>query len=226
MAWTDRVDQLLYDGETERRRLEFASATVVVTTHRMLVFTDDGDGKRKRDSGPPYRQVDRPNVGRVTVDTGGETRHLVRALPAGLIAGAVLAVGVGLASVDLVPESSPEELRSGDGLGVGIDGISAAIEVAFETIETIFTVVELGALLLSAFLFAVALVCCALYARSRSRAVVVRVRGDDDVAFPVTDADLEEGRVTALKEAVQPGSSGAGGSSDGGDRESEARRPR
>ena len=198
MAWTNRVDQLLYDGETERRRVEFATATVVVTTHRVLAFTD-GDGSA-------YRAIDRPNVGRVTVDTGGETRHLVRALPAGLIGTALLAVGVALASADLVPESSLEEPQ-GSGNGP-VDGMTEVTDSAFRTVETILTVFELGSLLLSVLLFAVALVFCGLYARSRSRALVIRVRGDDDVEFPVTDADIEDGLVTALKEAVRPGPTG------------------
>lgn len=205
MAWTQHVDQLLYDGEAEQHRVTFANATVVVTTQRILVFTDG--------NGAAYQQVDRPNVQRVTVDTGGETRHLARAFLPGLIGSVLLAIGVGLTTIDFVPNSGvdgDDVQFTDDGTGVSVDTMSDVTNALFETVETLLTVFELGMVLLGVLSLAAATVLVGLYARSRTRTAVLRVSGDDDIEVPVRDTDIEDGLVTALKEAIRPGPPGSG----------------
>ncbi|OVE83379.1 hypothetical protein [Natronolimnobius baerhuensis] len=194
MAWTSHVDELLYDGERERHRLEFAHAMAVVTNHRVLVFTD-GDG-------PAYRHIDRPNVGRVVVDVGGEPRHLGHALVPGLLGALLLAVSALAASVDLGLRSAAESMSDG---GSETTGLPSALDSAFGAAETLLSAFELGLLALGALALCGGLFFCARYARSRSRAVRLTVYGDDDITFPVADIDIENGRVTALNSAIQPG---------------------
>lgn len=203
MAWTQHVDQLLYDGETEQRRVAFANATVVVTSQRVLVFTDG--------NGATYQQVDRPNVRRVTVDTGGETRHLVRAVLPAVVGSVLLAFGAALTRIDLVPDSGvdgDDVQLTDDGTGVSVDTMSDVTDGLFSTVETLLTVFELGTMLLGVLSLAAATVLVGCYARSRTRTAVLRVSGDDDLEVPVSDADIEDGLVTALKEAVRPGLDG------------------
>ncbi|NGM68535.1 hypothetical protein G6M89_05830 [Natronolimnobius sp. AArcel1] len=194
MAWTSHVDELLYDGETERHRLEFAYATAAVTNHRVFVFTD-GDG-------PAYRHVDRPNVGRVVVDVGGEPRHLLHALVPGLIGALLLAVSALAASIDLGLRSAAESVSDG---GSETTGLPSALDSVFEAAEMLLSAFELGLLSLGALALCGGLFFCARYARSRSRAVRLTVHGDDDITFPVSDIDIENGRVTALTAAIEPG---------------------
>ena len=186
-AWSDHVDELLYEGERERRRVDLEAATVVVTNHRVLAFADGG--------GTNYRHVDRPNVRRVTVETDGRPRYLVWAT-------ALLTLGIGLlaATTRVEPGGLVESvgLEGGDPTGVA-DG-------ALETVETLLVAFELAVLAGGLLALAVAALYFVRYGRSRSRRLVLRVSGDEDIALPVTDLDLERGRVTELEAAIRPGS--------------------
>lgn len=203
MAWSDHVDQLLYDGERKQRRLEFADATVVVTTHRVLVFAEDDGGvaspRAESEMGAAYRTVDRPNVRGVTVETGGSTSHLLRALGPGLLGGGLVAVGTFLDASGLVPSLSGADSADGPGAATGVPtGV-------FDAVETVLSAVELGTVLLGALALAAAACYLALYLRSRSRRIVLRISGGENVELPITDADIEAGIVSELESAIRPG---------------------
>ncbi|GAB3667144.1 hypothetical protein [Halopiger thermotolerans] len=205
MAWTwsDHVDQLLYNGERQQRRLEFADAIVVVTTHRVLVFAGDDGGvaspSAESELGAAYRAIDRPNVRGVAVETGGSTRYLLRALGPGLLGGGLVAVGILLDATGLVPELSGASGADGPG---GATGVASGV---FDAVETVLSAVELATLLLGALALAAAGCYLALYLRSRSRRIVLRISGGEDVQLPITDADIEAGIASELESALRPG---------------------
>ncbi|RKD93554.1 hypothetical protein [Halopiger aswanensis] len=203
MAWSDHVDQLLYDGERKQRRLEFADATVVVTTHRVLVFAEDDGGvaspSAESEMGAAYRAIDRPNVRGVTVETGGSTSYLLRALGPGLLGGGLVAVGTFLEATELVPGLNGAD--SADGPGAATDVTNGV----FDAVETVLSAVELATVLLGALALAAAVCYLALYLRSRSRRIALRISGGEDVQLPITDADIEAGIVSELEAAIQPG---------------------
>ncbi|WP_434530321.1 hypothetical protein ACODNH_11885 [Haloarcula sp. NS06] len=81
MDWVARAESLLYDGEVIEADVRLDRGGVVVTSHRVLVFTPDREGSN-------YRQVDRPNVEGVDVTTSGDWSFLelgVKALVVGIV---------------------------------------------------------------------------------------------------------------------------------------------
>lgn len=192
MEWTDRVDQLLYDGESERTRFELEKSTLVVTSHRLLAFVPESDGK-------PYRHVDRPNVEDVRAGTARSVGDLLRAIVAGGVGlGAFLVVTyadvTGLADVE--PDSPDETAAETD----TPEAIGSALEVVEGLLEAFELAILLGGL--------VALVAGAAflgkYVISGSKRIVVAVDGGDDVVVPVTDADLAFDLVDDIEAAVRP----------------------
>ncbi len=184
-TWSEHVDELLYDGERVQCRVDLEAATVVVTNDRVLVFTEDGGGSN-------YRTVERPNVARVSVETDDAPRQLVWAT-------VVLFLGVGLllaaATYDLADLVA----------GVDVEGATGITGGALETVETLLTALDLTVLVAGALVALFSTVFFVRYIASRTRRLVLRISGDDDIALPVSDADLEADRTIALEEAIGPG---------------------
>ncbi|WP_137291251.1 hypothetical protein [Natronorubrum halophilum] len=199
-SWDEHVDELLYDGEREQRRVDLEAATVVVTNDRILVLTPDGDGSN-------YRHVERPNVARVSVETDSALRQLFWATVALFLGLGVLIAAVTYDLASLVDGGSPAD---SDTFGVA--------ESAREIIQTLLTALDLTVLAGGVLLVAIAAAFFVRYVRSRSRRLVIRVSGDDDIVLPVTDEDLEADRTVDLAEAIGPGptarSEGVGGDPD------------
>lgn len=184
-SWSEHVDELLYDGERVQRRVDLEAATVVVTNDRVLVLTEDGSGSN-------YRRVTRPNVARVSIETESALGQL-------LWATVVLFLGVGLLVV-----ATTYQLAAAVNRFAG-DDATGVTSSALETAETLLTAFDLTILAGGVLLMVVAAVFFARYIRSRSRRLLIRVTDDDDIALPVTDADLEAGRPAALEAAIGPG---------------------
>ncbi|WP_247003165.1 hypothetical protein [Halosolutus gelatinilyticus] len=187
MEWTDRVDQLLYDGERERHRVDLDAATIVVTTHRLLAFTPGGRGK-------DFRDVDRPNVRRIAVETDGNLRQAVRAIVAGLL-------GAGLFATASVVDASG--LFGGTDLDSG-GPVASAAESALEIVRTLLVAFDVGITLVGVCFLAIAVAFGVRYVKSRSRRLIVRIAGEENLDLPVTDVDVEAGRVTELANAIDP----------------------
>ena len=188
MEWQDHVDELLFAGEREQERLVLESATVVVTTTRVLAFTGAIDGG-------DYRAIDRPNVRGVRVEPDASSRSAGRALAAG-------AVGVGLVGASLLVDAGSvvDSLDAGDGpAGDVVDDMLAAVETLLSVFE--FALLASGLVALGVGAFGVV-----RYGRSRSRELVLTVAGDENLVLPVADADLEAGVVPALEAAIGPAS--------------------
>ncbi len=203
-AWTEHVDQLCDEGETVRHRADLEAATLVVTNRRLLAFTPD----RRRS----FRAVDRPNVGTVTVESTDRPAWLGLSLASTFVGVGLLEATDAVALGDLVPDGvpSPSDVApAADLVGAVREGVAAALFV-----------LEWGAVALAVAALVLAVVLAAAYVRSRSRRLVIRVRGGGDLAVPVTDAAVEDGVVAALEAAIRPdpvGETRAGraGESDG-----------
>lgn len=185
-SWSEHVDELLFDGERERQRIDLETATVVITNHRVLVFTAGGDG-------PTYRHADRPNVTRVSVDIESAPRHL-------LWMAVFLFLGTGL----LVVATTTNFAAAVGGVELGGGGLTGIAATLLSFVETLLVVFDITLVVIGVVLLLVAAVFSTRYARSRSRRLVFRISGDDDIAVPVTTADLEAGRPEALEAAIGP----------------------
>ncbi|WP_323172959.1 hypothetical protein [Natrialba sp. PRR66] len=214
--WTHHVDTLRYDGETEQRRLELETATIVVTSHRVLAF--DRSSRSHSPGTHPYRHADRPNVQHVTVSQSGSTKHLLRSLLAGALGLTLLTIAAVVSFGELIPELELDGTAAGDGTGAGAGtgtgtatdagdaaGTTAAVDSTFETLGVLFQVLDTGILIGGILSLALAVVFAGLYVRSRSRQLVLEVAGGDDIAVPLGETDDAAPITLSLSEAIQPG---------------------
>lgn len=169
--WSDRVEELLYDGETVDEQVDVDTATVFVTSHRVLAFTPEREGAN-------FQQADRPNVVSVDLDASGEAKFLrwaARAAIYGLVlivAGTLLPIDDVLADVAL-PETTGQ---------LGIGGVLGLFERMLTLLRNLGAYMQLlGALLL---LFAV--VPMGVYLWSRDRSLVIEIAGEEvSIRLPV-----------------------------------------
>lgn len=189
-AWAGSVSDLLYDGESVRRRVALADGNrVVVTSHRLLAFTPGSDGEN-------YRGVALPNVGDVRAGHKGE-RNLLRRGGRTLLYGAVLlAVGLFVDFASFVPTDAFQQTGATDRLGMG--GLIGLLQQFLSLVARLDDFARLtGSLLVlfAAFIFGV-------YMFTRDRVLVVDVAGDDeDIRLPADDATLE-GAVADLERTL------------------------
>lgn len=180
--WSDRVDQLLFDGEAVEAAVDAGTATVVVTSHRVLAFTPQADGA-------DYRAVDRPNV------LGADRRSVS---PLGLLPRATKtgAVGALLAIVGLVVD--PEALlpRPDVSSAPAAGGTVGTVD----TVIGVFHAADEALLVLGALLVAVAIGLVGLEVATRRTLVAIEVAGEEpDVELPGT---VDEGEHDALEAAL------------------------
>ncbi|MDS0476362.1 hypothetical protein [Natrinema sp. 1APR25-10V2] len=193
--WSENIDQLCADGETIERRVGLEGATVAVTTRRVLVFTPSASGRN-------FREVERPNVGTVTVETAQRLSQLCWALVAAV-------VGITLVetarSVDFSGFAPDADFESAASLP-GVDAVTNAVNGVFSAIETALLLVDWGILAggVAAFVLAVAFV--ARYVRSRSRRLRIRVNGGSDIELSAAGVDRGADVAADLEAAIRPGS--------------------
>lgn len=190
-GWTDRVEELLYEGETVDEQVEVGESTVVVTSHRVLAFTPSLDGKN-------FREAQRPNVTGACIETTADSRFLSMGLRIALYG--VVLLGVGLfvdfgaiiGGVDLAGEGT-QQLGIGNVLGM-VQGMISLIG------RLDFYMRVIGALLV-----AFALVPLGVYAWSREQFLVLEVAGEDSIRVASPEAggaELEALRAALLPEGV------------------------
>lgn len=190
--WADRLEELLYEGEQPVESAAVGEGRLLVTSHRLLAYAPGAE--------PRFREVDRPNVVGVTVETRGEVARLRRAVrPAAW--GALLAVAGSAVSLDslLVPVSAPP--------GTGLGGALATVR----SLVALLALLDDAMLAVGALLLLVALVPVARYLRGRTRELIVEVAGGADLRLPAADAG--EATARRVRAAVRPGparSPGAG----------------
>ena len=188
--WADHVTELLYDGETVTGRVEAGDARVVVTGQRVLAFTPDA-------AGPAFRQVDRPNVVRVTTGHRGKSGLRDRALRWGIVG--IVLVGAGLA-FDMDALVGDVSLGGGAGSQIGLGGVLGLMQTVLDLLSRLdeFLAV-LGALVL-----ALAVLAAGAWLLTRDPTIVLAVAGDDpDIHLPAGD----DGPALAarLEAAIGPG---------------------
>jgi hypothetical protein len=164
----EQITQLTYAGEEPTATLPVRDGILVATTHRLLVYTPDGDGA-------VLQTVEAPNV------TGlGYAR-----LGNGRWRPALVAFAVGVASL-LVGQTvsvEPPSVAVADSpvAGGGLDAVTETIRLV-GLLDELATVVGVGALLVAAGLLASDGI-------SRDAQVVVRVAGEDPLAVPAGETD-------------------------------------
>ncbi|WP_336337485.1 hypothetical protein [Haloarcula brevis] len=198
MDWVARAESLLYDGEVIEEDVRLDHGGVVVTSHRVLVFTPDRAGSN-------YRQVDRPNVEGVDVTTSGDWSFLdlgVKALVVGVV---LVAAGTTVSLDGLVGNVS---LDSGGTAGaVGIGGMLGLLQTMLALLAQLDDLMRLFGGLALAF----AVVVLGVYLWSRDRLLVVRVAGDDDIELAApTDESVAERIEAAVVPGAAPADAGTG----------------
>lgn len=205
-AWSDRAEQLLFDGETIDTEVAAGGATVVVTSHRLLAFTPQADGK-------DYRAVDRPNVRDVERQAvyGVDFRRRIAKLG---VVGLLLA-GLGLAfdPSAWLPQPDVDAPAEAGGVG-GVLGMVEGMIGFFHALDTVL--LAAGGLALT-----VALGLAGVQLATRSVRVAIHVAGEDPVHLPerVDDETLEQLRAAAeppepAGESGEPAPDPSGPSSD------------
>ena len=169
-GWRERVGKLLYDGEDVQERVAFDDAAVVVTSHRLLVFTPDDDGAN-------FQQVDRPNVEGVSTGAQSEANLLERGLRYGLIGAVLLVAGFFINLDGLLGGVS---LTGGSSSELGLGGIMGTLQGMLNLLTRLDELLQLfGAL---ALLLAVVLL--GVYWYTREETLVIEVAGGDDIHLP------------------------------------------
>lgn len=189
MDWVARAESLLYDGEVIEADVRLDHGGVVVTSHRVLVFTPDREGSN-------YRQVDRPNVEGVDVTTSGDWSFLelgVKALVVGVV---LVAAGMTVSLDSLVSNVSLDS--GGAASAVGIGGMLGMLQTMLTLMAQLDDLMRLFGGLALAF----AAVVLGVYLWSRDRLLVVRVAGDDDIELTAPD---DESVVERIEAAIVPG---------------------
>ena len=110
--WQSRVDDLLYDGETVRETIDIEASRVVVTSHRVLVFTPEMDGEN-------FRYADRPNITGVGTDALGHDSFLRRGLTLATVGLLLLVAGVLFDPDSLFGDDLVVETDTADDFGLG-----------------------------------------------------------------------------------------------------------
>lgn len=198
--WADRIHELLYDGETVRETVAVDSARVVVTSHRVLALTPEGDG-------PKFRQVDRPNVVGVGAGSDGDGALLARGIRWSAIGGVVAAAGTFVNFDSIVGDVALGGSETG---GIGIGGVLGAVQGMLALLRQLDELLQL----LGALGMLLGVLVLGAYLHTRDATLVVEVAGDDaDVHLP-RPAD-SRAAIERLETAIFPdGPSPSPGSAD------------
>ena len=177
-ATDDRLANMLFQGEEVEEEFTADGARVAVTTHRVLVFTPDGDANGRR-----FDHADRPNVVDATVRTSGRESYVGWGARVAVYGVVLLGGGFLLKSSGIVDEfgsvSPPDSAPAG-----GIVQFVDVLPHALAAMTDVFLL--LGGLLLLA-----AGGLLALYFGSRSRELVIERSGRDPIRVPVRNDDGE-----------------------------------
>ncbi|WP_247730186.1 hypothetical protein [Halovivax limisalsi] len=179
----DRVEGLLYGGESVLERVDADGHDLVVTSHRVLLLAPEGA------DGPRVRQVERANVAAVRLQMVESLRLLVWSIGfVGLGTGLALAA----ATTDvagMVPAVDPSGATAG------------VVQDTLDGIESLLAVFDLFLLVAGLLTIAAGLGAFGWYLRTRSQRLVVAVDGGPDLSIPRPEAD--ERAVAALESAIE-----------------------
>lgn len=187
MRWQSHVDQLLYAGETVIQKAAGHEAEIVVTSHRVLVFTPDLDGEN-------IRVIHRPNVTGVSKTASGTNRWL-GAGAKWLVLGVSLTIAGSVLDLEGVLGSVSTE---GTASQVGVGWIGGV----FSLFNTVFALLD-DALFFGGILSIMAALGLFLwYLRSRAELVTIEVAGRSDVELPAPGFGSDS--IESLQAALDP----------------------
>lgn len=186
--WGDRLDDLLYDGESVEETVRVDDARVVVTSHRVLTFTPDMEGAN-------FQAVERPNVVGVRNGADSAVNHLIRGVKWTILGIIMVAAGL-MVDLDGIVGSVDLQTESTQGMGVG--GVLGLVQQMLALIRQVDMILQvIGAL---AMLAGVAVL--AYYVVTRDPTLVLEVSGDDDLHVPRPSDDTVADRLEGI---IAPG---------------------
>jgi len=193
--WSERVDQLLLDGEVVEERRDVGTASVAITSHRVLAFTPQAEGA-------DFRAIDRPNVRGVERRQESRLDLVPTATRIGAVGVLLAAVGILVDPAALLPRPDVSDAPGAGGMVGTIDGVIGF----FHALDGILLAV--GGLVL-----AVALLLVGLQIATREDQVAITVAGEEsDVHLP---GSIDDSDVDALEDAIAPQPSADVDSTDG-----------
>lgn len=190
--WQQQAEELLYDGESVAETVDLGSASVVVTSHRVLAFTPALDGEN-------LQQVDRPNV--EGVETGALATNTEKLLGRGLrvgVVGVILVIAGFLLDFDSIVGDT--DLSGGEAGGqLGIGSILETTQRLLDLVAQLDYLMRVfGALAL-----VLAAVFLGVYWLVRDPTLVIRVAGDEPDLHVPRPEDAAGARAD-LERAISP----------------------
>ncbi|WP_327053283.1 hypothetical protein [Halomicrococcus gelatinilyticus] len=175
----DRLAELLFAGEEVEEEIPVGGARIVVTSHRVLAFTPEGDERL-------FDHADRPNVVDARVRTAGRGQYLSWAVRSMVYGGVLVGFGTLLHNSGVLATVGGSNVPGGRAIG----GVDRAIRVAsdlFGVLTDVFLFLGVALLVLAA-AFAVR------YYASQSEELVIERLGRDAICIP---ADAERAETAA-----------------------------
>jgi hypothetical protein len=191
--WQRRVDDLLYEGESVRETINIDTARVVVTSHRVLAFTPEMDGKN-------LAQADRPNVAGIETSAEANTDLLERGVRYGIVGAVLVATGL---IVDFGSILGDVEFDAGAAQEVGAGGLIGLTQ----TLLGIMTQLDFLLRVFGGLAIFLAVVLLGVYWFERNPTLVIALAGDDSNIQLPRPNDVESAR-SRLESAVFPDAEG------------------
>lgn len=188
-GWIDRAEQLTYDGEEIAETLAVGEGGVVVTTHRLLVFSPESDGEA-------FSHVDLPNVDGIDTVEAGERRFLELGAKAGIVGTVLLLSGALIPLDELVGAVS-----FGEGAGrIGIGGVVNVIQ----SILGILRALDDLLLVLGALAFLLAAGALGWYLQTREEQLRIERAGGESLTLTIGAESLSPPALDRLRRAIDP----------------------
>lgn len=181
-------ERYLLAGESLVERVDVGRGWVAATTHRVLVFDPDGEGKR-------FEAIDRPNVVGIRTTSGGDQSTLGYASRAGaygllFLGGWIAARSFGLGSLF--------DVDAGVADAPGVDGLLSMLSLAGTLFDVLVTALLVGGVVAGG----AAVVLFGRYYRSRRPTLVVERAGGDDVTLGLPSDGVGEQVVGTLERTL------------------------
>jgi hypothetical protein len=181
-------ERYLLAGESLVERVDVGHGWIAVTTHRLVVFAPDAEGKR-------FDTIDRPNVVGIRTTDGGDPTVLGYASRAGaygllLLGGWIATRAFGLGSLF--------DVDAGVSDAPGVDGLLSMLSLAGTLFDALVAALLVGGVVAGG----TAVVLVAWYYRSRRPTLVVERAGEDDVTLKLPSTVAGERAVAALERTL------------------------
>jgi len=171
------LDDLLFQGESIQEDVGMSTGQVALTSHRLLVFTPEVDGKR-------FSHADRPNVLGASVTVEGDTRYrdlMVRGSVYGIL---LLGGGYLLDNYPAFKSLTSMDVTSNQATA-GTVGMVSGIVSMLGLLTSVLFLAGLVTLIATATLLA-------LYMRTRRRELVIDVAEREPIRIPVAATEGEQ----------------------------------